>query len=76
MGIVSRYGLQAAAFDNVIGAIAWMGGPMDVGFYTFLASEGIQSMALAAIERNEWRRLEEKRSEAEEARAEVETAKQ
>ena len=44
-----RYGLQAAAFDNVIGAIAWMGGPMDVGFYTFLASEGIQSMVFATI---------------------------
>ena len=67
------YGLQAAAFDNVIGAIAWMGGPMDVGFYTFLASEGIQSMVFAAIERNEWRRrLEEERAEAEKARAERE----
>ena len=67
------YGLQAAAFDNVVGAIAWMGGPMDVGFYTFLASEGIQSMVFAAIERNEWRRrLEEERAEAEKARAERE----
>ena len=61
------YGLQAAAFDNVVGAIAWMGGPMDVGFYTFLASEGIQSMVFAAIERNEWRRrLEESERRAEE----------
>ena len=67
------YGLQAAAFDNIIGAIAWMGGPMDVGFYTFLASEGIQSMVFAAIERNEWRRrLEEERAEAEKARVERE----
>ena len=67
------YGLQAAALDNIIGAIAWMGGPMDVGFYTFLASEGIQSMVFAAIERNEWRRrLEEERAEAEKARAERE----
>ena len=62
-----RYGLQAAALDNVIGAIVWMGGPMDVGFYTFLASKGIQSMVFAAIERNEWRRrLEESERRAEE----------
>ena len=70
------YGLQAVAFDNVIGAIAWMGGPMDVGFYTFLASEGIQSMVFAAIERNEWRRrLEEERAERERERAEKERAR-
>ena len=75
--LLHAYGLQAAAFDNVIGVINWMGGPMDVGFYTFLASEGVQSMVFAAIERNEWRRrLEEseRRSEEGERRLEEERA--
>ena len=50
-----------------------MGGPMDVGFYTFLASEGVQSMVFAAIERNEWRRrLEESERRAGEECAEKE----
>ena len=75
--LLHAYGLQAATFDNVIGVINWMGGPMDVGFYTFLASEGVQSMVFAAIERNEWRRrLEEseRRSEEGERRLEEERA--
>ena len=70
------YGLQAAAFDNIIGAIAWIGGPMDLGFYVFLASEGIQSMVFATLERMEWRRrLEAARAEVERARAEKERAR-
>ena len=75
--LLHAYGLQAVAFDNVIGVINWMGGPMDMGFYTFLASEGVQSMVFAAIERNEWRRrLEEseRRSEEGERRLEEERA--
>ena len=62
------WGLQTAAFDNVIGVIDWMGGPMDIGFYAFLASEGIQSMVFATLERNEWRRrVEKERAEKEAA---------
>ena len=77
--ILDAYGLRAAALDNFIGVIDWMGGPMDVGFYTFLASEGIQSMVFATLERNEWRRrVEEERAEKEAAqetaRAEREAA--
>ena len=68
--LLHAYGLQAAAFDNVIGVINWMGGPMDVGFYVFLASEGIQSMVFATLERMEWRRrLEAARAEVERERA-------
>ena len=74
------YGLQTAAFDNFIGVIAWIGGPMDLGFYVFLASEGIQSMVFATLERMEWRRrleaserrLENERAEKERALAEKE----
>ena len=74
------YGLQTAAFDNFIGVIAWIGGPMDLGFYVFLTSEGIQSMVFATIERMEWRRrleeserrLENERTEKERERAEKE----
>ena len=81
--ILDAYGLRAAALDNIIGVIDWMGGPMDVGFYTFLASEGIQSMVFATLERNEWRRrvedgerrLEKERAEKEAARAEREAAR-
>ena len=85
--ILDAYGLRAAALDNFIGVIDWMGGPMDVGFYTFLASEGIQSMVFATLERNEWRRrvkdgerrLEKERAEKEAAqetaRAEREAAR-
>ena len=63
-----EFGLQTAAFDNVIGVINWMGGPMDVGFYAFLASEGIQSMVFATLERNEWRRrVEEGKRQVEES---------
>ena len=77
--LLHAYGLRAAALDNFIGVIDWMGGPMDVGFYTFLASEGIQSMVFATLERNEWRRrVEEERAEKEAAqetaRAEKEAA--
>ena len=80
--LLHAYGLRAAALDNFIGVIDWMGGPMDVGFYTFLASEGIQSMVFATLERNEWRRrvedgerrLEKERAEKEAARAEREAA--
>ena len=77
--ILDAYELRAAALDNFIGVIDWMGGPMDVGFYTFLASEGIQSMVFATLERNEWRRrVEEERAEKEAAqeaaRAEREAA--
>ena len=78
--ILDAYELRAAALDNFIGVIDWMGGPMDVGFYTFLASEGIQSMVFATLERNEWRRrVEEERAEKEAAqetaRAEREAAR-
>ena len=81
--ILDAYELRAAAIDNIIGVIDWMGGPMDVGFYTFLASEGIQSMVFATLERNEWRRrvedgerrLEKERAEKEAARAESEVAR-
>ena len=74
--ILDAYELRAAALDNIIGVINWMGGPMDVGFYTFLASEGIQSMVFATLERNEWRRrVEEERAEKEAARAESEVAR-
>ena len=41
--ILDAYELRAAALDNFIGVIDWMGGPMDVGFYTFLASEGFRA---------------------------------
>ena len=73
--------LQTAAFNNFIGVIDWMGGPMDVGFYAFLASEGIQSMVFATLERNEWRRrLEEERAkreaDVEEERAKREAAEE
>ena len=69
------YGLQTAAFDNFIGVIAWIGGPMDLGFYVFLASEGIQSMVFATLERMEWRRrLEESERRLEKERAEKERA--
>ena len=62
------WGLQASAFNDVIGVINWMGGPMDVGFYVFLTSEGVQSMVFAYLERNEWRRrLAEERSAREAA---------
>ena len=72
---IHAYGLQAAAFDNVIGVINWIGGPMDLGFYVFLASEGIQSMVFATLERMEWRqRLEAARAEVERERAEKERA--
>ena len=65
--------LQTAAFNNFIGVIDWMGGPMDVGFYAFLASEGIQSMVFATLERNEWRRrVEESERRAEESERRVE----
>ena len=78
-----EFGLQTAAFDNVIGVINWMGGPMDVGFYAFLASEGIQSMVFATLERNEWRRrveegkrqVEESERRAEESERQVEESK-
>ena len=71
------WGLQTAAFDNVIGVIDWMGGPMDIGFYAFLASEGIQSMVFATLERNEWRRrVEEGERRLEQERAEKEAAEQ
>ena len=81
--LLHAYGLRAAALDNFIGVIDWMGGPMDMGFYTFLASEGIQSMVFATLERNEWRRrvedgerrLEKERAEKEAARAESEAAR-
>ena len=67
--------LQTAAFNNFIGVIDWMGGPMDVGFYAFLASEGIQSMVFATLERNEWRRrVEESERRLEKERAEKEAA--
>ena len=68
------WGLQAPAFNAVIGVINWMGGPMDVGFYVFLTSEGVQSMVFAYLERNEWRRrLAEERTarEAAEKRGDV-----
>ena len=62
------WGLQAPAFNGVIGVINWMGGPMDVGFYVFLTSEGVQSMVFAYLERNEWRRrLAEERTAREAA---------
>ena len=62
------WGLQASAFNDVIGVINWMGGPMDVGFYVFLTSEGVQSMVFAYLERNEWRRrLAEERTAREAA---------
>ena len=49
---------------------------MDLGFYVFLASEGIQSMVFATIERMEWRqRLEAACAEVERARAEKERAR-
>ena len=71
--LFNAYGLQTAVFDNIIGVIAWIGGPMDLGFYVFLASEGIQSMVFATLERMEWRRrLEAARAEKERALAEVE----
>ena len=47
---------------------------MDVGFYVFLTSEGVQSMVFAYLERNEWRRrLAEERTarEAAEKRGDV-----
>ena len=70
------YGLQTAVFDNIIEVIAWIGGPMDLGFYVFLASEGIQSMVFATLERMEWRqRLEAARAEVERARAARERAR-
>ena len=55
---------------------------MDLGFYVFLASEGIQSMVFATLERMEWRRrleeserrLENERAEKERERAEKERA--
>ena len=73
--LLHAYGLQAAAFDNVIGVINWTGGPMDLGFYVFLASEGIQSMVFATLERMEWRRrLEESERRLEKERAEKERA--
>ena len=75
--ILDAYGLRAAALDNFIGVIDWMGGPMDVGFYTFLASEGIQSMVFATLERNEWRRrVEDGERRLEKERAEKEAAKE
>ena len=75
--ILDAYELRAAALDNIIGVIDWMGGPMDVGFYTFLASEGIQSMVFATLERNEWRRrVEDGERRLEKERAEKEAAKE
>ena len=70
--ILDAYELRVAALDNFIGVINWMGGPMDVGFYTFLASEGIQSMVFATLERNEWRRrVEKERAEKEAAERKI-----
>ena len=75
--ILDAYELRAAALDNFIGVIDWMGGPMDVGFYTFLASEGIQSMVFATLERNEWRRrVEDGERRLEKERAEKEAAQE
>ena len=75
--ILDAYELRAAALDNFIGVINWMGGPMDVGFYTFLASEGIQSMVFATLERNEWRRrVEDGERRLEKERAEKEAAQE
>ena len=69
------WGLQAPAFNGVIGVINWMGGPMDVGFYVFLTSEGVQSMVFAYLERNEWRRrLAEERTAREAAEERWEAA--
>ena len=75
--LLHAYGLRAAALDNFIGVIDWMGGPMDVGFYTFLASEGVQSMVFATLERNEWRRrVEDGERRLEKERAEKEAAQE
>ena len=54
-----------------------MGGPVDVEFYAFPASEGIQSMVFATLERNEWRRrVEESERRLAKERAEKEAAEQ
>lgn len=54
--------------DAITGLIHWMGGPVDIGFYTFIASEGGRYMILAAIEkrrmRREWEAELEKEREA------------
>ena len=45
--------------NNITGVIRWMGGPVDIGFYTFIASEGI-SMIFANMER---KRMDREREE-------------
>lgn len=42
--------------DAITGVIYWMGGPVDMGFYTFIASEGGRYMILAALEKRRMRR--------------------
>ena len=58
--------------DVITGVIYWMGGPVDIGFYAFIASEGGRYMILAAIEKRRMRREWEK--EREEWRTKLEAA--